>query len=95
VKLGGAAGTRRSKTKGFQSFGPVPDEITLEPSELQRAATVDGSGAYFLAVVGGLEEGTETVIRIFAHPLRTLHWKRTSTIRLARVRTAPRSGHPN
>lgn len=69
-------------------LGPVPDEITLEPSEFQRAATVDGGGAYFLAVVGGLEEGTETVIRIFAHPLRTLRWKRTSTLRLAGVRTA-------
>jgi hypothetical protein len=69
-------------------LGPVPDEITLEPSEFERAATVEASGAYFLAVVGGLEQGTETVIRIFAHPLRALRWKRTSTIRLAGVRSA-------
>jgi hypothetical protein len=69
-------------------LGTVPDEITLEPSEFERAATVDGTGAYFLAVVGGLEEGTQTIIRIFAHPLRTLRWKRTSRLRLAGVRTA-------
>jgi hypothetical protein len=69
-------------------LGTVPDEITLEPSEFERAATIDGKGAYFLAVVGGLEEGSDTVIRIFAHPLRTLRWKRTSTLRLAGVRTA-------
>lgn len=70
-------------------------EITLEPSEFQRAATVDGHGAYFLAVVGGLEEGAETVLRIFAHPSRTLRWKRTSTIRLAGVRTARALRHPD
>jgi hypothetical protein len=69
-------------------LGAIPDEITLEPSEFERAATVDGKGAYFLAVVGGLEEGAETVIRVFAHPLRTLRWKRTSNLRLAGVRTA-------
>ena len=69
-------------------LGAVPDEITLEPSEFERAATVEGKGAYFLAVVGGLEEGAETVIRIFAHPLRTLRWKRSSTLRLAGMRTA-------
>jgi hypothetical protein len=69
-------------------LGAVPDEITLEPTEFQRAATVDGTGAYYLAVVGGLEEGTDTIIRIFAHPLRTLRWKRTTTLRLAGVRTA-------
>ena len=69
-------------------LGAIPDEITLEPSEFQRAATVEASGAYFLVVIGGLEEGAETVIRIFAHPLHTLRWKRNSTMRLAGVRTA-------
>jgi hypothetical protein len=69
-------------------LGAIPDEITLEPSEFERAATIDGNGAYFLAVIGGLEEGAGTIIRIFGHPLRTLRWKRTSTIRLAGVRTA-------
>jgi hypothetical protein len=66
--------------------GALPDEVRLEPSEIERAATA--RDAYFLAVIGGLEEGTQTEIRIFADPLRTLRWRRATIVRLGGVLTS-------
>lgn len=66
--------------------GALPDEVRLEPSEMERAAKARDD--YFLAVIGGLEEGTPTEIRIFADPLRTLRWRRATMLRLGGVLTS-------
>jgi hypothetical protein len=66
--------------------GDAPDEVRFEASEFERA--VKARKDYFLAVVSGLEEGKDTQIRIFADPVRTLPWRRTSRIKLGGIRSA-------
>ena len=68
--------------------GDAPDEVRFEASQFERA--VKERKDYFLAVVSGLEEGKDTQIRIFADPVRTMPWRRTSQIRLGGVRSGPR-----
>lgn len=65
--------------------GDAPDEVRFEASEFERA--VKARKDYFLAIVSGLEEGGDTQIRIFADPVRTLPWRRTSQIRLGGIRS--------
>ena len=48
----------------------VPPNVTLTPNEFERALK-EGS-KYYLAVVAGLEEGYETVVRIIADPVNSL-----------------------
>jgi hypothetical protein len=70
--------------------GDAPDEVRFEASEFERA--VRARKAYFLAVVSGLEEGKETQIRMFADPVRTLPWRRSSQIRLGGIRSGDSAG---
>ena len=65
--------------------GDAPDEVRFEASEFERA--VRAGKDYFLAVISGLEEGKDTQIRIFADPVRTLTWRRSSRIKLGGIRS--------
>lgn len=53
--------------------GEMPDAVRLEPSEFRRAQ--DEQENFILAVVAGLEEGTETQLKLIADPLRRLTWQ--------------------
>lgn len=66
-------------------LGDAPDDVRFEPTQFERAVR-EGKN-YFLAVVSGLEEGRETVIRIFPDPVRNLHWSRTTMIKLSGIRS--------
>ncbi len=61
----------------------MPDQITLTANEFERALR-DGN-KYYLAVVAGLEEGFETVIRIIANPVLTLEVQESTSVVLAGV----------
>ena len=63
--------------------GEIPDSVNIELSQL-RAAN-ESPGEFYLAVIGGLEEGYETIVRLFAHPMQTLDWERGTTIRLSGI----------
>jgi len=65
------------------SYGALPDEVTLTANEADRAFRERDK--YLLAVVAGLEEGYETVVKIFANPLRSLEVKGTTSITLTGV----------
>lgn len=56
----------------------IPAEISLEPSQFERAKR-EGENC-ILSVVGGLEEGHETVVKLIPDPLRRLPWRTTSDI---------------
>jgi len=47
-----------------------PPNVKLTPNEFERALK-EGS-KYYLAVIAGLEEGYETVVRIIADPVNSL-----------------------
>jgi hypothetical protein len=66
------------------TFGQMPDTVTLTPDEAQRAFRE--SEKFFLAVVAGLEEGYETVVKIFPNPLRTLELRDNTSVTLGGVR---------
>lgn len=51
-------------------YGALPNNITLTANEAERAFR-EGE-KFFLAVIAGLETGYETVVKIFANPLKTL-----------------------
>lgn len=61
----------------------MPDEVTLTANEAERAFR-EGE-RFFLAVVAGLEEGYETVVKIFPNPLRTLAFKPSTSVTLAGI----------
>lgn len=63
------------------SYGALPDEVSLTGNEVERA--IREGNNYFLAVVAGLEEGYETVVRIIANPLRNLTVKDNTSVTLA------------
>jgi hypothetical protein len=65
------------------TYGPLPDDITLTANEAERAFR-EGE-RFFLAVVAGLEEGYETVVKIFPNPLRTLDFKPSTSVTLAGI----------
>lgn len=67
------------------SYGALPDEVSLTGNEVERAIR-EGKN-YFLAVVAGLEEGYETVVRIIANPLRNLTVKDNTSVTLAGLRS--------
>ncbi|MCH8815958.1 MAG: hypothetical protein IH957_12875 [Chloroflexi bacterium] len=67
------------------SIGPLPDEIRIEESQAKRALS-EGE-KFFLAVVAGLEEGYETIVKIFPDPLRTLELKEGTSLTLSGIRT--------
>lgn len=52
-------------------FGSMPGSVTLTGNEAERALLEREK--FFLAVVSGLEDGYETIVRIFPDPLRTLN----------------------
>jgi hypothetical protein len=64
-------------------YGAIPDDITLTANEAERAFREGDK--FFLAVIGGLEQGYETVVRVFANPLRTLDLKPTTSVTLTGV----------
>lgn len=66
------------------SYGSMPDDITLTAHEAERA--VREGDKFFLAVVAGLEEGYETVVKIFPNPLRTLDLRPTTSVTLTGIR---------
>ncbi len=65
------------------TYGPLPDDITLTANEAERAF-LEGD-KFFLAVVAGLEEGYDTVVKIFPNPLRTLEFKPSTSVTLAGI----------
>jgi hypothetical protein len=67
------------------SVGVIPDQINLTPNEATKA--FKAGSKYFLAVVAGLEEGYETVVRIIVDPLRTLEVGRSTTVVLGGIRS--------
>ncbi len=70
-------------------------EFLLEHSGSLRDINEPSGSVVFvgphLAVVAGLEEGYETVVKIFPNPLRTLEFKPSSSVTLAGI-TGRRSG---
>jgi hypothetical protein len=64
--------------------GDIPDEISLTSAEVERA--LQDEDRWFLAVVGGLETG-QMIVRVFAHPLRSLDLISSGGLRLGGVRT--------
>lgn len=65
--------------------GEMPDTVKIEMSEVLRAQR---SGKdFYLAVVSGLEEGYQTVIKLFAKPLETLDWVQGTSFKLAGVKS--------
>ena len=46
------------------------------------------SGAWFLAVVSGLEEGHETRVRFIADPLKNLTWVEKGSLTFTGIRAA-------
>jgi hypothetical protein len=66
------------------TYGPLPDEVTLTANEAERAFR-EGD-RYHLAVVAGLEQGYETVVRIIPNPLRNLPLRPSTSVTLAGIR---------
>lgn len=71
------------------AYGPLPDDVTLTANEAERAFR-EGE-KFYLAVVAGLEEGYETVVRIFPNPLRNLDLKPTTSVSLTGIRDQKRA----
>jgi hypothetical protein len=65
------------------TYGPLPDDVTLTANEAERAF-LEGD-KFFLAVIAGLEEGYETVVKIFPNPLRTLELKPNTSVTLTGI----------
>lgn len=82
--LGADAGDVLGKLFEIKAHGgDIPDSVSIELSEVRAAK--DSPGDFYLAVVGGLEEGYETVIRLFARPLESLDWAQGTSIKLLGV----------
>ncbi len=68
----------------LKSFATVmPDRVELNANEFKRA--LQDSRKYHLALVAGLEEGYETIVRIIADPVHTLDVHKSTTIVLTGV----------
>ena len=65
-------------------YGPLPDDITLTGAEATRAFLERDK--FNLAVVAGLEEGYDTVVKIFPNPLRILELKPNTSVTLTGIR---------
>ena len=67
--------------------GDMPDSVSVELS--QRRAASESPERFYLAVVGGLEEGYETMVRLFARPMETLDMREGTSIKLSGIRSKP------
>jgi len=65
------------------SFGEIPDDVTLLGNQVERA--LREGNKFSLAVVAGLEEGYDTVVKIFPNPLRTLKPKPNTSVTLTGI----------
>jgi hypothetical protein len=82
-----AAATRLTTSNGSSSWRPTratSHEISLTSAEVERASKDEDR--WFLAVVGGLETD-QMIVRVFAHPLRSLDLASSGWLRLGGVRT--------
>ncbi len=64
-------------------YGSMPNEITLTANEAERAFVEKDK--YFLAVISGLEQGYETIVRIVPNPLQNLKPKSNTSVTLCGV----------
>jgi hypothetical protein len=71
------------------TYGTLPDEVTLTANEAERAF-IEGN-RFYLAIVAGLEEGYDTVVRIIPNPLRNLAFKPSTSVTLAGIRDERRA----
>ena len=65
--------------------GDMPDSVTLQLS--QRRAADESPEKFYLAVVSGLEEGHETIVKLFARPMETLDLEEGTAIKLSGIRS--------
>ena len=65
--------------------GEMPDSVSFELS--QRRAASKSAEKFYLAVVSGLEEGHETIVRLFARPMETLDLEEGTAIKLSGIRS--------
>jgi hypothetical protein len=66
----------------------MPATVTLTANEFESA--LKEGAKYYLAVVAGLEEGYETVVRIIADPVHTLQPQRATTVVLGGIANVKR-----
>ena len=66
--------------------GEMPDSVSFELS--QRRAANETPEKFYLAVVSGLEEGHETIVRLFARPMETLDLEEGTAIKLSGIRSS-------
>jgi hypothetical protein len=64
-------------------YGALPDEVSLTANEVERAIR-EGKN-FYLAVVAGLEEGYDTVVRIVSNPLGNLKVKPSMSVTLTGI----------
>ena len=65
--------------------GEMPDSVSFELS--QRRAASRSPEKFHLAVISGLEEGHETIVRLFARPMETLDLEEGTAIKLSGIRS--------
>ena len=63
--------------------GDMPDSVSIELS--QRRAANESPEKFYLAIFSGLEEGYETVVKLFARPMETLDMEKGTSIRLSGI----------
>lgn len=64
-------------------YGPMPDEVTLTGNEAERALLEKEN--FFLAIISGLEEGYETIVKVFVNPLQSLDLKANTSVTLSGI----------
>ena len=64
-------------------YGTMPDEITLTANEAERAFVEQDK--FLLAVISGLEQDYETVVRIVPNPLQNLKPKSSTSVTLCGI----------
>jgi hypothetical protein len=85
--VGADALDRLKRAFEIKSFATaMPNRVELNANEFKRALT-DGR-KYYLAVVAGLEEGYETVVRVIADPVHVLTVQKATKLVLGGVLTA-------
>jgi hypothetical protein len=65
--------------------GEIPDEVALEDSQLERALR-EGKN-FVLAVVGGVEQGEKTVVKLIDNPAEQLNLRPSNKLKLSGVTT--------
>jgi hypothetical protein len=85
--VGADALDRLKRAFEIKSFArDMPNKVTLTANEYERA--LKDATKYYLAVVSGLEEGFDTVVRIIGNPAATLKLQESTSIVLVGVRSA-------